>query len=143
MAITVKALLLVLLLAALTATVDAYNNGKGYRPAMGWNTWCAYGPCGTDKCYEWEIKEMALAMLANGMRAAGYRYLNLDDCWAGETRDPTTGKLRPDPTRFPSGIPALKSWLHDRGFMFGLYTSAGNETCESGGRPSRRQRWVC
>ena len=38
------------------------------------------------------------------------------------------------PGRFPSGIPSLVSWLHTRNFSFGLYTSAGDETCSSGGR---------
>ena len=40
-----------------------------------------------------------------------------------------------DANRFPSGMPALIAKLHDKGFKFGLYTSAGNETCNSGGRP--------
>ena len=31
----------------------------------------------------------------------------------------------------------LTGWLHDRGFTFGLYTSAGNETCSSGTRASK------
>jgi len=125
---------IVAVLALAAALGVAYNNGEAERPAMGWNTWCAYGPCGTDRCYEWEVKAVANAMLANGMHAAGYRYINLDDCWASHLRT-ADGALQPSPDRFPSGIPALTAWLHARGFKFGLYTSAGNRTCESGGRP--------
>jgi len=67
------------------------------------------------------------------MQALGYEFVNLDDCWA-YSRDNTTGRLTWDEDRFPSGIPALADWLHERGFKFGLYTSGGDQTCSSGGR---------
>ena len=54
--------------------------------------------------------------------------------WASPVRDPKTSALTWDVSRFPSGIPALVNWLHTRGLKFGLYTSAGNQTCSSGGR---------
>ena len=50
-------------------------------------------------------------------------------------RNATTGELTWDAGRFPSGLPTLISWLHSQGLKFGLYTSAGNQTCSSGGRP--------
>src|SRR5581483_9268691 len=43
------------------------------------------------------------------------------------------GRLRADPTRFPSGIAALAHSVHARGLAFGLYSDAGRETCQ--GRP--------
>ena len=43
------------------------------------------------------------------------------------------GKLKPDPTRFPSGIPALSKHVHDKGLKFGIYEDYGNFTC--GGYP--------
>lgn len=52
------------------------------------------------------------------------------DCWSAETRD-ANGNLQPDPTRFPSGIPALVSALEAIGnFSLGVYTCAGNFTCK-------------
>ena len=57
-----------------------------------------------------------------------------DDCWAYD-RDIDSGTLTWDTSRFPNGIPALADWLHNEGFLLGLYTSAGNETCSNGGRP--------
>lgn len=75
-------------------------------------------------------------MKANGMQAAGYNYVNLDDCWA-YGRD-SNGQLTWDTDRFPSGMPSLIDWLHGEGFKFGLYTSAGNETCSNGGRDGLR-----
>ena len=73
------------------------------------------------------------------MLAAGWDHINMDDCW-GATNvqypggERGNGTYRWDPERFPSGIPALASWLHDRGFKFGLYTASGNSTCSDGGR---------
>lgn len=64
----------------------------------------------------------------------GYEYVNLDDCWA-YSRDPVTHELTWDAERFPSGMPGLADWLHERGFKFGIYTSVGDSTCSSGGRP--------
>lgn len=134
LAVTMVCLASCLLIVALCATfASAYNNGVGMRPVMGWNTWCTMGPCSNDVCTETEVKEVATAMLSNGMFAAGYTYINLDDCWAALDRD-AKDHIIPDPERFPSGIPALVDWLHEKGFKFGLYTSAGNVTCNPGGR---------
>lgn len=110
------------------------DNGLGKLPPMGWNTWCSIGKCGRDVCYEDEIKDVANAMIANGMKDLGYNYINLDDCWASDSRD-NNGNIQPDPARFPSGIKSLTAWLHNKGFKFGLYTSAGVYTCNHGERP--------
>lgn len=55
--------------------------------------------------------------------------LQLDDCWAATNRT-ADGNLQPDPTRFPSGIPALAEYVHQRGLYLGLYTCAGPVTCK-------------
>jgi alpha-galactosidase len=101
---------------------------------MGWWICADLQACTHDYCDEHEVMTGAEAMMANGMLALGYNYVNLDDCWA-YPRDPDTDRLRWDPDRFPSGIPYLATWLHERGFKFGLYTSLGDTTCSSGGRP--------
>ena len=36
-----------------------------------------------------------------------------------------TGRLVAHPSRFPSGIPALVTYLHKRGLKAGIYTDAG------------------
>mmetsp|Transcript_31760 Transcript_31760/g.69476 ORF Transcript_31760/g.69476 Transcript_31760/m.69476 type:complete len:422 (-) Transcript_31760:210-1475(-) len=117
---------------------SALPNGLGKTPPMGWSTWmtCADEGCTHDYCNEKEVKEAAQALIDTGMQKAGYNYVNLDDCWA-YNRSVTDDSLTWDPVRFPSGIPALTDWLHDKGLKFGLYTSAGNETCSRGGRPIR------
>jgi hypothetical protein len=48
-------------------------------PCSGWNSWCSFGPCGTDVCTEAQALETITAMETNGMKAAGYSYVTLDD----------------------------------------------------------------
>ena len=130
----------ILALAALTTPARALDNGVARTPPLGWSSWLTCEEpapngtkCGHDVCNEAEVKESALAMAANGMQKLGWKYLVLDDCWAATSRD-GDGKLTWDVERFPSGMPALTAWLHSRGFLLGLYTSAGDVTCSSGGR---------
>jgi alpha-galactosidase len=68
------------------------------------------------------------------MKDAGYRYINIDDCWHGE-RD-SIGFIHPDPEHFPSGMKALADYVHVRGLKLGIYSDAGWKTC--GGRPGSR-----
>ena len=123
------------LVCLLPRVVHSLNNKVGKPPPLGWNTWktCGEPTCGHDICNEAEIKSVANAMATNGLQELGYNYINLDDCWAS-TRKKSDQTLTWDTVRFPSGLPALISWLHQKGFKFGLYTSAGNQTCSSGGR---------
>src|SRR5206468_6545906 len=70
-------------------------------PPMGWNSWNKFGCNVSDKL----IREMADAMVSSGMQAAGYQYVNIDDC-SQVSRD-AQGTIVADPERFPSGIKAL------------------------------------
>lgn len=104
--------------------------GLALTPPMGWNSWNTFG-CNVD---EQLIREMADAMVASGMKDAGYQYIVIDDCWQGE-RD-SLGFIHPDPQRFPSGMKALADYVHSKGLKFGIYSCAGSKTC--GGRPGSR-----
>jgi alpha-galactosidase len=108
--------------------VAALPGGLAATPPMGWNSWNAFG-CDID---EQLIREMTDALVASGMAAAGYQYINIDDCWMAWERD-AAGDLQPDPWRFPSGIASLADYVHARGLKLGIYTSAGTWTCQ--GRP--------
>lgn len=99
-------------------------------PPMGWNSWNKFACDINEKL----IKEIADAMVTSGMRDAGYKYVNIDDCWHGY-RD-SLGFIHPDPKRFPSGIKALADYVHSRGLKLGIYSDAGSQTC--GGRPGSR-----
>ena len=102
-------------------------------PPMGVNDWNAVG-C-TDAFDEAWVRAQADALVSTGLRDAGYRYVNLDDCWAVPRRD-AAGRLVPDPVRFPHGIAALADYVHARGLRLGIYTSAGTLTCDARGFPA-------
>lgn len=104
--------------------------GLALTPPMGWNSWNKFA-CDVD---EQLIRETADAMVASGMKDAGYIYINIDDCWHGQ-RD-SLGFMHPNPERFPSGIKALADYVHSKGLKLGIYSDAGWETC--GGHPGSR-----
>jgi alpha-galactosidase len=96
-------------------------------PAMGWNSWNKFY-CNIN---EDVIKGAIDAMVASGLRDAGYVYVNIDDCWHGE-RD-GNGFIQANPTTFKSGIKALSDYAHSKGLKLGIYSCAGTKTCA--GRP--------
>lgn len=102
-------------------------NGLAQTPPMGWNSWNKFA-CNVN---EDVIRKTADAMASNGMKAAGYEYIVIDDCWHG-ARD-ANGFITEDRTRFPGGLKALGDYIHAKGLKFGIYSDAGTKTC--GGRP--------
>ncbi|KAM1004941.1 hypothetical protein ACFX13_005116 [Malus domestica] len=68
------------------------------------------------------------ALVSTGLAALGYKYVNLDDCWAERNRD-KRGNLRAKSSNFPSGIKALADYVHARGLKLGVYSDAGYYTC--------------
>jgi alpha-galactosidase len=92
-------------------------------PPMGWMSWNQFGPEVSDPL----LREMADAIVASGMRAAGYTYVCIDDLWHGG-RD-RAGNLYPDPRRFPAGIAAVADYVHAKGLRLGIYTDVAEKTC--------------
>ena len=90
-------------------------------PAMGWSSWYGFATHISDPI----IRQQAEAMLSNGMRQAGYEYVNVVDGWQGD-RD-SRGFLHPN-SDFPD-MKALGDYLHSRSFKFGIYTSIGRKSC--------------
>jgi alpha-galactosidase len=113
---------------AAAPAANALDNGLALVPPMGWNDWNAFG-CNVD---EQLVEQTADAFVTSGMRDAGYKYLNIDDCWALPTRD-ADGNLVANPAKFPSGIAALADYVHARGLKLGIYEDSGTKTCSSGG----------
>jgi alpha-galactosidase len=102
----------------------ALDNGLARTPPMGWNDWNAFG-CHVNAAL---VKESARAMVKSGMKAAGYQYVNIDDCWMTHQRN-AQGQLVPDPKKFPHGIQAVADYVHSLGLKLGIYEDAGSETC--------------
>jgi alpha-galactosidase len=126
-----------------TASSASAGVGATTTPPMGWNDWNAFG-CSVSADL---IEKTAQAMVDNGMAAAGYKYVNIDDCWMdgnqyplgrnGTTTDPrratagrVNGHLVADPRNFPDGIKAVADYVHGLGLKLGIYESAGATTCQ-------------
>ena len=106
---------------------NSLDNGLGITPQMGWNTWNKFA-CNINETL---IHDSIDALVDSGLVNAGYNYINLDDCWQ-KYRD-ADGYILPDNDTFPHGIEPLVEYTHSKGLLFGLYSSAGNFTCQ--GRP--------
>lgn len=107
-------------------------------PPMGWMSWqafrcstnCAKRPthCVNDELYV----EMGKRLAGEGYLKAGYSFVSIDDCWAekrGSGRDFDSGKILPDPVRFPHGLEYVSRSLRRLNVTFGLYYDIGELTC--------------
>ncbi|PWJ71370.1 alpha-galactosidase [Ruminococcaceae bacterium R-25] len=92
-------------------------------PAMGWNSWNAFGSGNTEeltKAMVLKIKELELDKL-------GYKYVVLDDgCYHPER---VNGHLQADKIKFPSGFKAMADFVHENGLKFGMYNDIGTRLC--------------
>ncbi len=116
--------------AGVPAAVDApadrpVSAGLARTPPMGWNSWNTLGTAVRAS----DVRAAADALVNSGMRAAGYRYVIIDDGWEAPARG-RGGQLVADPERFPTGIAALARYVHARGLKIGIYASPGVTTCQ-------------
>jgi alpha-galactosidase len=96
-------------------------NGLAKTPPMGWNSWNKFARRIDDKT----VREIADAMVASGMRDAGYVYVNIDDTWEGKRDENgaiTTNEKFPD-------MKALADYVHGKGLKLGIYSGPGPRTC--------------
>jgi len=90
-------------------------------PPMGWNSWNHFA-C---KVTAADIRATADAITSNGMKQAGYTYVNIDDCWQGK-RD-AQGNIHAN-QRF-GDMKAVADYVHSKGLKIGIYSSPGPKTC--------------
>ncbi len=101
------------------------KTGLAPLPPMGWNSWNTFRCGGLNESL---VREIADSMVSNGMRDAGYVYVNLDDCW--QIGRDENGNILVDSVKFPSGIKALADYVHGKGLKLGIYSDAGLMTCQ-------------
>ncbi|MDE7473073.1 MAG: alpha-galactosidase [Muribaculaceae bacterium] len=94
-------------------------------PTMGWSSWNTY----RNNISADLIKSQAAAIVANGLKDAGYLYVNIDD-GAFNGRD-AEGRLMINLTRFPDGMKPVVDYIHSLGLKAGTYSDAGRNTCAS------------
>lgn len=102
------------------------ENGLARTPPMGWNGWNTFRCEGiTESLY----KQMTDQMVSKGLKAAGYQYMNIDDCWSAG-RD-SAGFLKATTDFTNQSIKTLSDYIHSKGLKIGIHGSAGTGTCES------------
>ncbi|OAA53553.1 Aldolase-type TIM barrel [Cordyceps fumosorosea ARSEF 2679] len=93
-------------------------------PPMGFNNWARFMTAINESIFV----DAAAAMSTNGLLAAGYNRINLDDAWSTSKRN-ATGSMVWDTTKFPQGMPWLTEHLKSKGFVPGIYSDAGTLSC--------------
>ncbi|MBB6109891.1 Putative Ig domain-containing protein [Mucilaginibacter lappiensis] len=93
----------------------------GLTPALGWNSWNAWGLSVDDK----KVRISAKAMV-DRLSAHGWAYINIDDGWEAEQRQ-ADGKIIAN-SKFPD-MKALTDYVHGLGLRMGIYSSPGPRTC--------------
>ncbi|HEX3879112.1 MAG TPA: glycoside hydrolase family 27 protein, partial [Bryobacteraceae bacterium] len=97
------------------------SNGLAKTPPMGWNSWNKFHGRVDDA----SVRGIADVIASNGMKDAGYIYVNIDDTWEGSRDD--AGNIRSN-TKFPD-MKALADYVHSKGLKLGIYSSPGPNTC--------------
>ena len=87
-------------------------------PAMGWNSYNCYG---TSINEDKELRA-AHAMVSSGLAQHGWTYVNMDDGWSANMRNPANHALHADPRRF-TDIRAMADEIHGLGLKAGLYST--------------------
>jgi alpha-galactosidase len=102
----------------------AEADGLALTPPMGWYPWNIFGE---DPQNETLIKEIVDALVARGLKDAGYAYIGPDEgiCFFRGS----DGKLSTNLERYPSGLRGLGDYIHKKGLRYALYTDAGTHTC--------------
>jgi alpha-galactosidase len=93
----------------------------GLTPALGWNSWNAWGTSVDDQ----KVRTSAKAF-ADQLGAHGWNYVNIDDGWEAEHRA-ADGSIVPN-SKFPD-MKALADYVHGLGLKLGIYSSPGPQTC--------------
>ena len=116
-------MLSLLLQALLSAPAAAVNNGLARTPQMGWNNWNSLG-CDVSESL---LLDTSKILLTSGLKDVGYEYVVLDDCWQDARGE--DGYMKEDLNKFPHGMKWMAGQLHEMGFKYGMYSSAGEMTC--------------
>jgi alpha-galactosidase len=106
---------------ALPALHTVPDGGLARTPPMGWNSWNHFHTTIDDTA----VRGIADAIVASGMKNAGYVYINIDDTWEG-TRD-ANSNIQSN-SKFPD-MKALSDYVHSKGLKLGIYSSPGPKTC--------------
>ncbi len=117
---------------ALLAAQPAPQPAPIPRPPMGWSSWNSF----SNTVDAHNVMDQARAIAANGMKKAGYVYVNIDEGWWTGPRD-AQGNIVVDPKQWPALAPGelpgdmsnIVRFIHNLGLKAGIYTDAGSAGC--------------
>ncbi|WP_316837916.1 putative Ig domain-containing protein [Pedobacter nutrimenti] len=93
----------------------------GLTPALGWNSWNAWGLSVSDEKVRISAREMADKLMDHG-----WSYVNIDDGWEAPQRA-AEGEILTN-KKFPD-MKSLSDYVHGLGLKIGIYSSPGDRTC--------------
>jgi hypothetical protein len=97
------------------------GNVIGLTPALGWNSWNAFGLSVNDE----RVRTAARTMI-DKLSAHGWSYVNIDDGWEAEHRA-ASGEIVTN-QKFPD-MKTTTGYVHSLGLKMGIYSSPGPRTC--------------
>jgi hypothetical protein len=101
-------------------------------PPMGWSSWNSFSNTVDARI----VTAQARAMVASGLKRAGYEYVNIDEGWWLGKRD-SRGNIVVSPKAWPALAPGERAgdmanivrYIHHLGLKAGIYTDAGMGGC--------------
>lgn len=94
-------------------------------PIMGWTS-CNINQSSINEDF---IQKQALTLKNTGMQKAGYQLVNINGgFWNGRDQN---GNLRFHSQRFPNGLGAVVTFIHNQNLKAGITTAAGRNICEN------------
>ena len=91
-------------------------------PPLGWNSWNVWRASIDDA----KTRAAADGIVASGLAAQGYTYVNIDDAWEGPRAE--NGEITSN-EKFPD-MKALTDYIHAKGLKAGIYSGPGPRTCQ-------------
>jgi alpha-galactosidase len=102
-------------------TIVGGSRALALTPPMGWNSWNVWAGAVTDQ----KVRDAADQLIAAGLSAHGFQYVNLDDTW--EAGRDANGVIQTN-KKFPD-MKGMVDYIHSKGLKFGIYSSPGPTTC--------------
>ena len=117
-------------------TIVGNKDALALTPPLGWNSWNAWGGLVDDA----KVRAAADGVVASGLAAQGYTYINIDDAWEAGYRTGPNNRNDPAAGRDANGeiltnekfpdMKGLVDYIHGHGLKAGLYSGPGNTTCQ-------------
>ena len=104
-----------------TLTIIGGDHPLARTPPLGWNSWNVWA----GKVDAGKVRDAADQLIAAGLAAHGYQYVNIDDTW--EAGRDAKGAIQSN-EKFPD-MTALADYVHSKGLRIGIYSSPGPKTC--------------